>query len=187
MKWAQTEDGFLARENNDSKWISNQYSRQLVHKWRGEEDAILVGKNTAIHDNPSLTVREWEGEHPIRVVIDNQQELSGELHLFDNSVETLVFNIREEKVVGNTHWIKYDDTLENLLFKLRERKIQSLIVEGGSKILHSFIESELWDEARVFSSSTNFEKGNEAPPIGGRLLRDSEIAGDRLEIYEYVH
>lgn len=187
LKWAQTKDGFIARENGDSKWISNQYSRQLVHKWRAEEDAILVGKNTAINDNPSLTVRDWEGEHPVRIVMDNRRELSPDLKLFDGSVRTLVLNVKEEDQSSGVEYLKYDESIRNLLHRLYEQKIQSLIVEGGAKTLTSFIDAELWDEARVFTSDTDFEKGIEAPNIGGRMLGDREVMGDRLEIYERVH
>ena len=186
LKWAQTYDGFIARENFDSKWISNQYSRQLVHQWRSEEDAILVGKNTAIHDNPNLTVRDWEGENPIRIVIDNRLELPHDLNLFDGSIQTLVVNLDRQEKSNGVHYLKYDGSIKGLLDKLYLQKIQSLIVEGGAKILNSFIESELWDEARVFSSKEEFAKGIESPAIGGRLLEDREVMGDRLEVYEYV-
>jgi len=186
LKWAQTNDGFLARENGDSRWISNQYSRQLVHKWRAEEDAILVGKNTAMHDNPSLTVRDWKGQNPIRIVIDNRLELSHDLKLFDGSVRTLVLNVKEDDQSSGVEYLKYDESIRNLLHRLYEQKIQSLIVEGGAKTLKSFTDAEMWDEARIFTSNTNFERGIEAPNIGGRMLGGREVMGDRLEIYERV-
>ncbi|MCP4459103.1 MAG: bifunctional diaminohydroxyphosphoribosylaminopyrimidine deaminase/5-amino-6-(5-phosphoribosylamino)uracil reductase RibD, partial [Cytophagales bacterium] len=187
LKWAQTNDGFIARENLDLKWISNQYSLQLVHKWRSEEAAILVGKNTALHDNPSLTVREWKGKNPVRIVIDNRLELPRELNLFDGSVPTMVLNLEKEERSDGVHYVKYDGSMNNLLDKLYEQKIQSVIVEGGAKVLNNFIESELWDEARVFSSKKEFGEGIESPPIGGRLLEDRKVMGDRLEVFEYVH
>lgn len=106
LKWAQTQDGFVAKENFDSKWISNSHSRQLVHKWRAEEDAILVGKNTAAYDNPRLDVRDWVGKNPIRVVLDSKLELSSELNLFDQSIPTLVFNALKSDNKDNLAWIK---------------------------------------------------------------------------------
>ena len=187
LKWAQSEDGFMARENFDSKWISNQYSRQQVHQWRAEEDAILVGKNTAIYDNPKLNVRDAVGSHPIRIVIDNKLELSQDLNLFDGSVLTYVLNLSREEVSDDVSYLKYDGTLNGLLPKLHERQIQSVLVEGGAKTLTSFIESRLWDEARVFTSNDDFEKGIDSPNIGGRLLLDDDVMGDRIEIYENVH
>jgi diaminohydroxyphosphoribosylaminopyrimidine deaminase/5-amino-6-(5-phosphoribosylamino)uracil reductase len=185
LKWAQTNDGFIARTNYDSKWISNQYSRQLVHKWRSEEDSILVGKNTAIHDDPALTVREWEGGNPIRVVIDNKLELPEELKLFDGSTKTFVMN----EITDDVHkgLLKYDGSISHLLERLAGKGIQSIIIEGGAKTLNSFIEQELWDEARVFTSNVTFEEGIESPNIGGLLASDEEVHGDRLETYINVH
>ena len=187
LKWAQSEDGFIARENFDSKWISNQYSRQQVHQWRAEEDAIMVGKNTAIYDNPMLNVRDAVGNNPTRIVIDNKLELSAELNLFDGSVLTYVLNLKKEGASDKVNYLKYDGTIDELLARLYERQIQSVLIEGGAKTLTSFIESRLWDEARVFSSNENFEKGIEAPNIGGRLLLDDDVMGDRIEIFENVH
>lgn len=186
LKWAQTNNGFMARENGDSKWITNQYSRQLVHKWRTEEAAILVGKNTVIHDNPSLTARNWAGRNPIRVVIDNQLELPVDLKLFDRSARTLVLNLKKEKKCTEVEYLQYDGSIQDLLAKLYKEKIVSVIVEGGARTLRSFIEGKLWDEARVFSSKENFEKGMKSPSISGRVLEERKIMSDRLEIIEHV-
>lgn len=175
LKWAQTADGFIARENYDSKWISNQYSRQLVHKWRTEEDAILVGKNTAIYDNPKLTARSWEGQNPIRIVIDRKLELEKSVHLFNDKAKTLIFNQKTEKTRNNLHYIQYDGTTEDILKKLYEQKIQSVIVEGGAMTLDSFIKENLWDEARVFSCKTTFGSGIKAPTITGQTQRIVQI------------
>jgi len=99
LKWAQTQDGFIARENFDSKWISGTQSRQLVHQWRAEEQAILVGKNTALHDNPRLNVRDWTGSDPIRVVLDSKLELPTDLHLFDQQIPTLYLYYPEKRKI----------------------------------------------------------------------------------------
>ncbi|MEO1653709.1 MAG: bifunctional diaminohydroxyphosphoribosylaminopyrimidine deaminase/5-amino-6-(5-phosphoribosylamino)uracil reductase RibD, partial [Bacteroidota bacterium] len=101
FKWAETADGFMARENFDSKWISNLLSRKLVHKWRAEEDGIMVGKNTARWDNPKLTVRDWSGKNPIRIVIDRQLELSPSLHLFDQQTPTICYNLLKNEEKNN--------------------------------------------------------------------------------------
>lgn len=188
LKWAQTADGFVARENYDSKWISNQYSRQLVHKWRTEEDAILVGKNTAIHDNPSLTSREWDGKNPIRVLLDSNLEVNKDFNLFNDAAQTLIINSLEEKKEGNIEWVKTDmNNPWSVLRKLNDRKIQSVIIEGGSQVLNSFINENCWDEARVFTSPTTFGKGIPAPEIEGKPEKEETIFADRLTIYKNNH
>ena len=184
LKWAQTQDGFVARENFDSKWISNAQSRQLVHKWRAEEDSILVGKNTAAHDNPRLDVRDWVGKNPVRVVLDSHLELSQELSLFDQSIPTLIFNCLKNETQENLEWIRLPEiNPEAILKELYSRKIQSLLAEGGSQVLARFIQSGLWDEARVFTSTTSFEKGILAPILNQNPSETLSIDTDRLDIY----
>lgn len=188
LKWAQTADGFIARENYDSKWISNQYSRQLVHQWRAEEDAILVGKNTAIYDNPRLTVREWTGKNPVRILLDSNLEVSTNTSLFDNSAPTLIFNTKKEEKQGHIEWVKANmDSPSGLLKILQKRKIQSVIIEGGSQVLNSFISEKCWDEARVFTSNSTFEKGILAPNIGSLKGHKTSILNDQLSIYHNHH
>lgn len=165
LKWAETADGFVARENYDSKWISNPYSRQLVHRWRTEEDAIMVGTNTARYDDPKLNARDWHGNDPLRVVIDKNLRLSPELQLFSDGLPTLCYNLEKTDKAGATDFIRLaeEDFLEQLIADLYSRRIQSLIVEGGSALLQSFIEKNLWDEARVFKSEIQFGKGIASP------------------------
>lgn len=186
LKWAQTRDGFVARENFDSKWISNAYSRQLVHKWRSEEDAILVGTSTAKYDNPQLNVRVWEGKDPVRIVLDRNLTLDRSLHLFDGTQKTICYNqVKLEKFENlDLVQLKSGFGVKEVLEDLYQRKIQSLIVEGGAQVLKSFIENELWDEARVFTGQAQFGKGISAPLIKGKLLSESEIMGDRLAVWE---
>lgn len=185
LKWAQTADGFIARENFNSKWISDQYSRKLVHKWRAEEDAILVGTNTAQYDNPTLNVRDWEGRDPLRVVIDRSLRLSGDLNLFNGGQATVCYNEKKDDIRDNTTYrkINFDALEDELLTDLLERNISSIIIEGGSKVLHSFIEKDLWDEIRVFKSPTNFESGISAPEVKGTLKESEKLVNDQLEIY----
>ena len=188
LKWAQTSDGFVARENYDSKWISNSYSRQLVHKWRTEEDAILVGKNTAIHDDPLLTSREWKGNNPIRVLLDSNLEVNKTFNLFNEDAPTLILNSIKEEKAGNIEWIKTDmNNPWSVLRKLHERKIQSVIIEGGSQVLNSFINENCWDEARVFTSETTFGNGIAAPEIEGKVEKEETIFADQLTIYRKNH
>lgn len=184
LKWAQTEDGFIARENFDSKWISNAYSRQLVHKWRTEEDAILVGSNTALFDNPSLTARDWHGRNPVRVVLDRQAKLSADTQLLDGTVRTLYFT---EKLLPSRVRVDYLQPKSfapaDVLAALHQQKIQSVIVEGGSQVLTSFIQDGMWDEARVFAAPVRFERGIPGPPISGELISERDVMGDRLLLY----
>lgn len=185
LKWAQTADGFIARKNFDSKWISNSTSRQLVHQWRAHEDAILVGPNTAIHDNPRLNVRGIEGKNPIRVLIDRHLSVSGELNLFDQSQMTLVYNLTKSEEQEHLEFIKLpsDDFLDALLKDLHQRKIQSVIIEGGYGILSAFIERGFWDEARVFKAEVEFGDGVSAPKIPKYSTMSQMVKADRLEIY----
>ena len=186
LKWAQTQDGFVARENFDSKWISNPQSRQLVHKWRAEEDSILVGKNTVAYDNPRLDVRDWVGKNPVRVVLDSNLALSNELNLFDQSIPTLIFNTVKSETKENLEQIRLSKiTPETVLKELHSRKIQSLIIEGGSQVLSQFIQFGLWDEARVFTSPMTFEKGIAAPRLNQNPKETLSIGTDRLDIYYY--
>ncbi len=188
LKWAQTSDGFVARENFDSKWISNSYSRQMVHKWRTEEDAILVGKNTAIHDDPLLTSREWRGNNPIRVLLDSNLEVNKTFNLFNEDAPTLVLNALKSEKSKNIEWIKTDmNNPWSVLRQLNERKIQSVIVEGGSSVLNSFINENCWDEARVFTSEVTFGKGIAAPEIEGKVEKEETIFDDQLTIYRNNH
>jgi diaminohydroxyphosphoribosylaminopyrimidine deaminase / 5-amino-6-(5-phosphoribosylamino)uracil reductase len=188
LKWAQTRDNFLARENFDSKWISNQYSRQLVHKWRTEEDAILVGTLTAKYDNPRLNVREWKGKDPIRIVIDRKNNLSTDLHLFDQSQATLCYNQVKSESLHNLEWVLMPESFEirEILEDLYNRKIQSVIVEGGTRLLNKFIQLELWDEARVFTSRKEFGNGISAPLIEGKIKEELDIQGDKLSVISPV-
>jgi diaminohydroxyphosphoribosylaminopyrimidine deaminase/5-amino-6-(5-phosphoribosylamino)uracil reductase len=185
LKWAQTADGFIAQANYDSKWISNEFSRQLVHKWRSEEDAILVGTKTVFHDNPQLNVREWTGRNPVRVVIDRFLKLSEKLQVFDRSQKTIVYNVLKHEEHDNLILSRIDeaDFLSQLLQDLHKRGIQSVIVEGGAQTLQFFIASGLWDEARIFQATRTFGKGIEAPLLKGKLSSTETVSTDTLFTY----
>ncbi|MEM9324794.1 MAG: bifunctional diaminohydroxyphosphoribosylaminopyrimidine deaminase/5-amino-6-(5-phosphoribosylamino)uracil reductase RibD [Bacteroidota bacterium] len=185
LKWAQTADGFIARKNFDSKWISNPQARQLVHKWRSEEDAILVGKNTAQHDDPALTVRDWQGRHPMRIVIDPQLTLPPTLQLFDRKVKTVIINHQKEEENGQLQWLSINTQRfeEEVLQRLHGLKIGSVFIEGGAETLRRFIGVGLWDEARVFHSPTVFEEGIAAPVLEGNLVEQHHVTNNTLHIY----
>jgi diaminohydroxyphosphoribosylaminopyrimidine deaminase/5-amino-6-(5-phosphoribosylamino)uracil reductase len=185
LKWAHTQDGFVAKEDFSSKWISGTQSRQLVHKWRAEEDAILVGKNTALHDNPSLTVRDWVGKNPLRIVLDSKLELPEDLTLFDGNTPTICYNSRMSESQKNLEFVNLgpDFSIEDILKDLHNRKIQSLIVEGGNSVLSQFLKNRLWDEARVFTGKAKFEKGIQAPFLNQNPTETLSIGEDILNIY----
>ncbi|HEX6226701.1 MAG TPA: bifunctional diaminohydroxyphosphoribosylaminopyrimidine deaminase/5-amino-6-(5-phosphoribosylamino)uracil reductase RibD [Chryseolinea sp.] len=185
LKWAESSDGFIARKNFDSKWISDEFSRQLVHKWRTEEDALLVGMRTAQHDNPQLNVRDWSGRNPVRVVIDRFLKLSPKLNLFDGSQKTLCYNVLKHEERDNVSLIRIDenDFLTQLVHDLYKQKIQTVIVEGGAATLQAFIDAGTWDEARIFVSPQTFEHGIKAPIFSGVLVSQSLIKNDWLRIY----
>jgi diaminohydroxyphosphoribosylaminopyrimidine deaminase/5-amino-6-(5-phosphoribosylamino)uracil reductase len=185
LKWAQTADGFIAQKNFESKWISNEFSRQLVHRWRSEEDAVLVGTHTASHDNPSLTVRDWTGRNPTRIVIDRFLRLNHHLRLFDKKEKTICYNVLKHEEHENLSLVRIDENyfLRELVHDLYKKNIQSVIVEGGTQTLQLFIEANLWDEARIFTSSRTFGDGIKAPALKGKLMDQQIIDSDRLEIF----
>lgn len=178
LKWAETEDGFIAPEIKNEKkpvWITNELSRQLVHKWRAEEQAILVGTNTVIEDNPSLTVRDWTGKNPIRIVLDRTNKLSNEYQVFNHEAETIV--ISEDD-------INFSKNVATQICEILHKKdIQSIIIEGGQQTLQTFIDENHWDEARVFIGKSTFTKGIEAPAFKGKTIKESNVLEDSIKIY----
>lgn len=186
LKWAQTKDGFVARKNYDSKWISNPDSRKLVHKMRAENDAIMVGYNTALHDNPKLNVREVEGNDPVRLVIDKQLKLPVTHFLFDNNQPTIVYNAEINKIDDKVEYVKLDgnEYISQILENLYQRNVSSVLIEGGSGVLHSVIEQGLWDEAQVFIGDIEFGAGIKAPILEVTPIGEENISGDRLLSYK---
>ncbi len=180
LKWAQTQDGFIdiARDENlipQPTPISNEFTKMLVHKERSEVSAIMIGTNTAIKDNPSLTTRLWYGKNPIRIVLDRKGRIPTDYTLFDGKVETIIFteNLKDsssENVIY--HQVRFDEyLLENILSFLQTRQISSVLVEGGRELLQSFIDKSLWDEAFVETSNVNFKGGIKAPNINGKIFK----------------
>ncbi|MES2387314.1 MAG: bifunctional diaminohydroxyphosphoribosylaminopyrimidine deaminase/5-amino-6-(5-phosphoribosylamino)uracil reductase RibD [Bacteroidota bacterium] len=174
LKWAQSADGFMGKPG-EQIWLSNAFAKQLVHKWRSEEDAILIGANTAITDNPSLTVREWTGRNPVRVVLSGRTPLPPDAALFNSNAETIFFNADEPGSGQN---------LNTVLRELKAKGIQSVIVEGGQKVLISFIDSGLWDEARIFVAPAKFKTGIRAPSMHLPLNHTFDAEDNKLYIIE---
>jgi diaminohydroxyphosphoribosylaminopyrimidine deaminase/5-amino-6-(5-phosphoribosylamino)uracil reductase len=190
LKWAETADGFIARNNYDSKWISDEYSRQLVHRWRAEEDAILIGSGTALHDNPSLNVRDWTGRNPARIIIDRFLKIPSSNNLFDRSQKTICYNLLKTEKHDDLEFVKLEeyDFIKHLIHNLYTKKVQSLIIEGGAQILQAFIEANLWDETRIFTSPTTFGVGISAPVLPNAVLTEQrQLKSDLLRIYSPNH
>ncbi len=167
LKWAETADGFFAPESDEQQWITSHASKILSHRWRSEEDAILVGKRTALIDNPELNVREWKGRNPLRIVLDRNLDLPSDLHIFDQGQDTIVFNTKKTEIRGRIKYLEIEDW-DNLLpqliaYQLYLMDIQSLIIEGGAKTIQLFLNAGLWDEARVFKGRQEWGKGLKAP------------------------
>ncbi len=195
LKWAETFDGFVAPNQIERSreaqpyWISNKYSRQLVHKWRSQEQAILIGTNTVLHDNPKLNVRQWFGNSPIRIVLDKNLKIKGNYHILDQSVKTIIFTEFEDK----SQWmsrIDYEviDFTKNrpqqICEVLHKHNITSVLIEGGAKTLQSFIDTKLWDEVRVVQGNTNFGDGLKAPEFSANIARTVEFEADIITIYQ---
>ena len=188
LKWARTANGFFAPKNFTQQWISGPLAKKLVHKWRTEEDAILVGKQTAIADNPALSAREWPGKNPIRIAIDRKLEIPSTHQLYNTDAKTIIFNEQKTSVEGNIHFIEMEDMQyylpQKIAYQLYLMDVQSVIIEGGANILNQFISSGLWDEARVFNSTASWDTGIHSPQINGKITSVTQIDKDQLTIYE---
>ncbi|MDP4207264.1 MAG: bifunctional diaminohydroxyphosphoribosylaminopyrimidine deaminase/5-amino-6-(5-phosphoribosylamino)uracil reductase RibD [Bacteroidota bacterium] len=193
LKWAQTDDRFIDIERQPLSpqaptWITNEEARILVHKWRTEEQAIMVGTNTAFLDNPQLNVRNWPGNSPLRVIIDRHLRLPRNLNIFDGSTPTLVFTHKdtEEEEAPNTEFvtIPFDEYLpEHIMGELFRHQVQSVIIEGGAKLLSSFIAANLWDEARVFTGNQYFGSGVAAPVMEKAPVASESWTEYKLDIF----
>lgn len=189
LKWAQSADGYIdAQRQNDAKpiWITNDQARICVHKQRTEEQSILIGTNTALFDNPQLTARDWHGNQPLRIVLDNKLRLSNDLKLFSVGVKTLVLNSIKQSSEGAIEFCKinFDSNLPaNVVKSLYEHGLQSVIIEGGRQTLQTFIDAGLWDEAYVYYGNVVLNAGTEAPRLNA-ILKDSCDIGDcKLRFY----
>lgn len=178
LKWAETANGLIAPSHKNIQkpvWISNLYSRQLTHKWRTEEQAILIGTKTALDDNPQLTVRDWQGTNPVRIVLDKKNIISKENLIFDKSAPTFIL---DEAVLDNN-----TNSVSSIIEWIYQNQIQSVIIEGGSRTLQHFIDHDCWDEARVFKSTSIFPEGVTAPFISSKNVKSKKILNNELLIF----
>jgi len=190
-KWAQTLDGYIdidrtADNFGQPTWITNEWARRAVHHQRSTEQAILVGTHTAEKDNPSLTLRDWTGPQPLRILIDRQCRLDKGSHLLDGSVPTLVLNEVKNELHPALEYLKSDFSnglQEEIINLLYERNIQSLIIEGGHTTIQHFIDKGLWDEAHLYVGEKWFHQGVEAPKLKGNLTKQEKFNDSTLFIY----
>ena len=196
LKWAESLDGFVApeaknRSTREPVWITNAYSKQLVHKWRAEEKSILVGTKTVEADNPSLTTRDWSGKSPTRIVLDRELKILEESRVFDESATTLVFTKKSKESTSSTKYITVDfnkNLITEVLQTLYKEGLQSVIIEGGSTTLQNFIDQKLWDEARVFKGKQNFHNGINAPKLSNaQPIKTCKLTGDQLVYYTHTN
>ena len=198
LKWAQTGDGRIAGEGGSRLRISNEATNRLVHQWRSEEMAILVGTNTALNDDPELTTRLWPGKNPVRLVVDMDLRLPQDLKLFLSGPPTIVFNLREHRFpegglanLENDKVYYYQVTadvslVQQVLHGLYHTGVQSVIVEGGAHLLQSFIEEDAWDEARIITNEEmHIGSGLPAPQLGARLPQATQkVFSDVIRTYQ---
>lgn len=191
LKWAETSDGFMdidrSANPHGNYWITNDILKTLSHKWRTTEDAIMVGTNTVANDNPSLTARLWSGHNPLRITIDRTGRLPHSLHIFDGSTPTVVFT--ENSSMQNRENLTFvnadfQNLLPSMLDYLYQNKIQSIIVEGGKQLINSFLQQNLWDEARQLKGSVEFGSGLPSPAIAANPDK-TEFFGDNA--IKYYH
>jgi len=195
LKWAETKDGFidkLRNENSDNSpnWISNIYSQQLVHKMRAEEQAILVGTNTALNDNPVLNVRNWSGDNPIRIAIDRTAKVPSTYNLMSDGIKTIVFSEVKHIIdcYGDVIFERIDfnkNVPQQICDVLYKYEIQSVIIEGGKQTTQSFIDANLWDEAFVFIGNAVFNEGLKAPNLNKTPKDILKVSNDTLQIYAF--
>lgn len=190
LKWAQSQDGLIApaaKLNKAPVWISNAVSRQWTHRLRAQEQAILVGTNTVLADNPSLTTRDWQGTSPIRVLIDKSLKIEKSYQVMDGNISTIVFTEKEASASKNLLYEKVafkQQLIPTLLERLYKLEIQSLVVEGGAKTLQGFIDQGLWDEAIVFSSPTHLKNGVKAPQLDLNPIEKHHLMEDVMMVYK---
>ncbi len=187
LKWAQSAEGFMAPSDRSRTQLSNHYSQTLVHRWRTEESAIMVGYQTALHDNPMLTARLWPGHQPLRIVPDRKLQLPTDSHLYNQDASSWIINEQRDETQGNISFLKADfaqNILPQVLEQLYRHNKLSLIIEGGPALLRSFIEAGLWDEARIFKTPVTIGNGIAAPNLPLALpASETAIAGDALQLW----
>lgn len=186
LKFAQTANGIIGNLGNERLMISNSFTNTKSHIWRSEEAAILVGTNTALKDNPSLTSRNKFAKNPVRLLIDKQLKVPLHFNLFNKDAKTVVFNVVKNSSSNNVEFVKVNETmmLQQILTYCYNNNLQSLMVEGGNNLLQSFISAELWDEARVITNCNLFvQEGIKAPIFAGIEIAKEQILTDTVQYY----
>lgn len=187
LKWAETANGFFAPKDNTQKWITNSFSKQLVHQWRTQEQAILVGGQTVRADNPELNARLWKGNNPIKVILSNQLNEIKDYKIFSGE-QTIIINQDKTEEKDNIKWVKInseENLIKQILDVLYQNGIQSVIIEGGKKILTQFIKSNIWDEARVLKGNTNWNNGIKTPELNhNQKVKETSIGDDSYILYQ---
>lgn len=188
LKWAQTNNGYFAPSDRSRLAISHQASQELVHKWRTEEPAIMVGYTTALNDNPRLTARLFSGRQPLRLVLDKDLNIPSSHHVFDADAPTWILNRHAQKTAGNIQWMKlhFSETLlDETLQLLHQNEVQSILIEGGAQLLQSFIDKGLWDEARIFTATNvTLQEGIAAPILKQAHGQwETTLQSDRLQFF----
>jgi diaminohydroxyphosphoribosylaminopyrimidine deaminase / 5-amino-6-(5-phosphoribosylamino)uracil reductase len=188
LKWAETADGFVAGPGCEQIQISGALAKRFVHKLRAEEQAIMVGTRTALHDNPRLNTRHWSGKNPLRIVIDRQLTLPQTINLFDRNQPTIVYNYKKQEDQENLYFVKVQEDellLPQIMADLYKRNIISVLVEGGTYLLESLLKENLWDEAFILkNTSKTIVDGIEAPAmVYGNLTNQQTLGADQLLHY----
>ena len=189
LKWAESADGLIDTEEDAPRWLTNEESRSIVHKMRAEESAIMLGTNSTIKDNPSLTTRSWQGKNPVRITLDRNLRIPKTHHLFDGKVRTIIFTEKEIKSTPNIEFvtINFDENvIEKILLHLYKENITSLVVEGGEILLNSFIKNDLWDEAWQFIGPAKLNTGTKAPKLHAPIQQTTKIGQVMLNIYKRI-
>lgn len=188
LKWAQSKDGYIATSQNQPTKISNIVTDKLVHQWRNEESGIMVGTNTVLADNPKLTVRHISGKNPVRIFLDRKLQANPLSAILDDSAPTIIFNQIIEKQEGTNHFVKLNDenyNLKGILDFLYSLGIMSILVEGGTRLIQSFINNKIWDEARVITNTNLILKSGLAAPILNDSRRGEELKAQKDSIIFY--
>ncbi len=194
LKWAETVDGFIAPEKAkrsttaEPYWITSSYARQLVHQWRSQEQGILVGTTTVLEDNPKLNVRLWQGKNPLRIVLDRNLKIQDDRHVLDGSIPSLLLTevADTSKYIDGIQYELIDfskDIAQQICSVLWKHNLTSVFIEGGAKTIQTFIDENLWDEARVFTGTTSFKKGTKAPSLSRSSFELKKIGGNALKTY----
>jgi diaminohydroxyphosphoribosylaminopyrimidine deaminase / 5-amino-6-(5-phosphoribosylamino)uracil reductase len=188
LKWAQTADGFMARENYKAVPISNEWTNRYTHSMRAKEEAIMIGTRTVLYDNPALTTRHWAGKNPVRIVIDKQCQVPPTANIFNKEAHTIILNQQQELLKEDLeyHLVLQDIPLPNELIELLNKKnLTSVIIEGGGTLLQSFIDQGLWDEALIITNTKmNLGSGIPAPVMkNAGFIKEWWLKDDLLQVF----